>query len=141
MRDREPPEPLAPAGLGEDAGFRGDSRDSPRSLWSLWTRWHSSRFGRLTGKIAIGVIGVSVILVGIVLLPLPGPGWVIIFTGLGLLAIEFVWARRLLRFARRQVGRWTAWIRRQPLPVRVGSIVATLVIMAGALWLSYTLLD
>jgi len=141
MRDREPQEPSAPAGLGEDAGVRGDSRDSPRSLWSLWTRWRSSAFGRLTGRIAIGVIGVSVILVGIVLLPLPGPGWVIIFAGLGVLAIEFVWARRLLRFARRQVGRWTAWIRRQSFLVRAGSIVATLAIMAGALWLSYALLD
>jgi uncharacterized protein (TIGR02611 family) len=107
----------------------------------LWTRWRSSGFGRLTVKIAIGVIGVSVILVGIVLLPLPGPGWVIIFAGLGLLAIEFAWARRLLRYARRQVGRWTAWLRRQPLLVRACSIVATLAIMAGAIWLSYTLLD
>jgi uncharacterized protein (TIGR02611 family) len=84
---------------------------------------------------------VSVILVGIVLLPLPGPGWVIIFAGLGLLAVEFVWARRLLRFARRQVGRWTDWVRRQPLLVRAGSIAATLAILAGAVWLSYTLLD
>jgi uncharacterized protein (TIGR02611 family) len=107
----------------------------------LWTRCRSSGFGRLTGKIVIGVVGVSVILVGIVLLPLPGPGWVIIFAGLGLLAVEFVWARRLLQFARRQVGRWTAWVRRQPLPVRAGSIVATLAIIAGALWLSWTLLD
>ncbi len=83
----------------------------------------------------------SVILVGIVLLPLPGPGWVIIFAGLGLLAIEFVWARRLLRFARRQVARWTAWLRRQPPAIRAGSIVATVLIVAGAAWLSYTLLD
>jgi uncharacterized protein (TIGR02611 family) len=107
----------------------------------MWTRWRSSGFGRLIGKIAVGAIGVSVILVGIVLLPLPGPGWLIIFAGLGLLAVEFVWARRLLRFARRHVGRWTAWVRRQPLLIRVGSLGAALAIMAGAAWLSYTLLD
>jgi hypothetical protein len=39
------------------------------------------------------------------------------------------------------VARWTDWIRRQPLAVRVGSIVAALVLALGALWLSYTLLD
>ena len=141
MRDREPLEPSAPADLGQDAGVQGDSRDSSQSLWSLWTRWRSSGFGRLVGKIAVGITGVSVILVGIVLLPLPGPGWIIIFAGLGLLAVEFVWARRLLRFARRQVARWTDWVRRQSLAVRVGSIVATLAVAVGALWLSYTLLD
>ena len=141
MRDREPPEPSAPAGLGQDAGVQGDSRDSSQSLWSLWTRWRSSGFGRLVGKIAIAITGVSVILVGIVLLPLPGPGWLVIFAGLGLLAVEFVWARRLLKFARRQVARWTDWIRRQPLAVRVGSIVAALAVALAALWLSYALLD
>jgi uncharacterized protein (TIGR02611 family) len=141
MRDREPQEPAAPADLRQDAGVQGDSRDSSQSLWSLWNRWRSSAFGRVTVKIAVGTIGVSVILVGIVLLPLPGPGWLIIFGGLGLLAIEFVWARRLLRFARRQVGRWTEWVRRQPLSVRAGSVVAALALAGGAIWLSYTLLD
>src|SRR4051794_41523827 len=97
MRDREPLEPSAPAGLGEDAGFRGDSRDSSRSLGSMWTRWRSSGFGRLIGKIAVGAIGVSGILVGNVLVPLPGPGLVIIFARLGLLAAGVGWARRLPR--------------------------------------------
>lgn len=34
-------------------------------------------------------------LVGIVMLVTPGPGWLVILLGLGLLAAEFVWARRL----------------------------------------------
>ncbi len=36
-----------------------------------------------------------------------------IFAGLGLMSTEFDWAKRLLRFARSQVGRWTDWARRQ----------------------------
>lgn len=52
------------------------------------------------------------------MLPLPGPGWLIIFTGLGLLATEFSWAKRLLRFARATLKRWTAWLGRQRIVVR-----------------------
>jgi len=45
----------------------------------------------------ISVIGVTLIGFGIVLLVTPGPGWVLILAGLAVLAVEFVWARRLLK--------------------------------------------
>jgi hypothetical protein len=35
----------------------------------------------------------------------PGPGWLVIFLGLGLLAAEFVWARRLRDRIKREGGR------------------------------------
>ncbi len=40
--------------------------------------------------------GLTLLLVGIVMLVTPGPGWVAILGGLAMLAAEFVWARRLL---------------------------------------------
>jgi uncharacterized protein (TIGR02611 family) len=55
-----------------------------------------------------------VIIVGIVLLAAPAPGWQVIFLGLGIWATEFAWANSLLRGIRRTVGRWTAWLGRQP---------------------------
>jgi uncharacterized protein (TIGR02611 family) len=62
------------------------------------------------------VVGFTLLIVGVLLLVLPGPGWVTIFLGLALLAAEFAWARRLLdrlkstasdvkRSAQRVVGR------------------------------------
>ena len=42
------------------------------------------------------VIGFTLLLLGVVMLVTPGPGWVAIGLGLALLAVEFVWARRLL---------------------------------------------
>jgi len=51
-------------------------------------------------RIVVAVVGATVILIGVALLVLPGPGWVTIFAGVGLLATEFVWARRLLHRAR-----------------------------------------
>ncbi|SDJ16725.1 TIGR02611 family protein [Frankineae bacterium MT45] len=75
--------------------------------------------GALAWRIGVGLLGLLIILVGIVLLPLPGPGWLIIFLGLGVWASEFAWASRLLRFARGQVRRWTDWIVRQPRVVQL----------------------
>ena len=42
------------------------------------------------------IVGFTLLLLGIVMLVTPGPGWVAIGLGLALLAAEFVWARRLL---------------------------------------------
>jgi uncharacterized protein (TIGR02611 family) len=49
--------------------------------------------------------GFTLLLIGIVMLVTPGPGWVVIFLGLGLLAAEFVWARRLMDRIKREGGR------------------------------------
>ena len=43
-----------------------------------------------------GIVGFTVTLLGVVMLVTPGPGWLAIFLGLGVLGVEFVWARRLL---------------------------------------------
>jgi uncharacterized protein (TIGR02611 family) len=40
--------------------------------------------------------GFTLLLVGAVMIFTPGPGWVVMFLGLTLLAAEFVWAKRLM---------------------------------------------
>lgn len=90
--------------------------------------------GRLVWRVGVTIIGVAVIAIGIVLLPLPGPGWLIIFAGLGILASEYAWARRLLLFARRQLTTWSRWLARQPLWVRIlGGLFSVAVVAAIAL--------
>jgi uncharacterized protein (TIGR02611 family) len=42
------------------------------------------------------VTGFAVLLAGIVMLVAPGPGWLTIAGGLAILAVDFIWARRLL---------------------------------------------
>ena len=51
-------------------------------------------------KLIIAVVGATVVGIGLALLVLPGPALVVIPIGLGILAVEFEWARRLLRRAR-----------------------------------------
>ncbi|GIJ47666.1 hypothetical protein Val02_45520 [Virgisporangium aliadipatigenens] len=69
----------------------------------------------------MGVLGTALILAGLLLVPLPGPGWAIVFAGLALLAVEFAWARRLLRRARRLVSLGTHWFGRRHWALRYGS--------------------
>lgn len=49
--------------------------------------------------------GFTLLLIGIVMLVTPGPGWLVILLGLGLLAAEFVWARRLMDRIKREGNR------------------------------------
>jgi uncharacterized protein (TIGR02611 family) len=55
---------------------------------------------RMAKRIAIGIVGGSVLIVGICMIVLPGPAFVVIPVGLGILGIEFAWARSWLRKAR-----------------------------------------
>ena len=88
----------------------------------------------LAYRIGVGVLGAAVVVLGLMLVPLPGPGWLIVFVGLGILASEFAWAERLLHYARARVRGWTAWVRRQSLPVRLLIGTVTLVAVVLAVW-------
>jgi uncharacterized protein (TIGR02611 family) len=48
------------------------------------------------------VAGFTLLLAGVVMIVTPGPGWLVIFLGLSLLAAEFIWARRLMDRMKRQ---------------------------------------
>ena len=109
-------------------------RRGPRA-WFLRTR---DRVRNLPGgfwlwRIAVTVIGVLVVAVGIVLLPLPGPGWVIIFAGLGLLATEYAWAATLLRRVRGLLRRWSTWLAARPRWVQVTVTILGLLFLAAIL--------
>ncbi|GAA2618338.1 hypothetical protein GCM10010399_56730 [Dactylosporangium fulvum] len=134
-----------------DPGGKGPGVNSP-AAWRLRTarirahvlRWrrrlHSTRVGRFGVKIAVALIGTLVIAVGVVLLPLPGPGWVIILGGLAILALEFHWAKRLLHFTREQLLRWTRLVREGSWLVRIVSVGGLLLVVGGALLLSLRML-
>ena len=48
-------------------------------------------------KAVVAVVGTTVVLLGTSMIVLPGPAVLVIALGLGILAIEFAWARRWLR--------------------------------------------
>ena len=63
--------------------------------------------GRHLLRVFVGVIGMLVLLIGIVMLVTPGPAIVVIPMGLGILATQFAWARRLLQEFRERAKKLT----------------------------------
>ena len=55
---------------------------------------------KVAKRIAIGMVGGSVLLVGVAMIVLPGPAFVVIPAGLAILGIEFAWARSWLKKAK-----------------------------------------
>lgn len=87
------------------------------------------------------MVGAVVLALGIIAIPYPGPGWAIVFVGLAILASEFAWARRVLRYARGKYDAWTHWLGRQSVAVRLvvlgltGLVVLATLYLLGALYL------
>lgn len=55
-------------------------------------------------RIVVTLVGVTVLLIGIVLLVTPGPALLVIPIGLAILGLEFAWARRLLSAVKEKGG-------------------------------------
>jgi tellurite resistance protein TerC len=56
-------------------------------------------------RAAIFLLGMSVLIVGVAMIVLPGPAFLVIPAGLGILSLEFVWAKRLLTRAREMIAK------------------------------------
>ena len=61
---------------------------------------HARRSTRILWRTGVFIVGWGIVLAGVVMLVIPGPGWAAIFVGLAVLATEYAWAHRLLSRAR-----------------------------------------
>lgn len=93
---------------GRAAGFT-------RPLGRFLARWRQIIRERpwlnVVYRVMVTVIGVTIMVVGLILVPLPGPGWLIVFIGLTVLGSEFHWARRLTSWLRMMLARFWVWWR------------------------------
>lgn len=83
----------------------------------------------------VGVTGGIVLAGGIIAIPYPGPGWAIVFIGLGILASEFAWAHRALLFVKLRYDNFMRWFARQSLWVRGAGALLTMVVVLGTMWM------
>jgi uncharacterized protein (TIGR02611 family) len=104
-----------------------------------WARWRDRLRDRPAAdfgyRITVAVIGLAVLGVGILAIPYPGPGWAIVFVGLGILATEFTWARRLLAYARERYDKAMDWFKRQGPWVKTLGATVTASVVVATLWL------
>lgn len=61
--------------------------------------------GRNAKRVAVTIVGLLVVVAGVLMLVLPGPGILTIIAGLAILASEYVWAERLLGTAKARAAR------------------------------------
>ncbi len=116
-RDGSPP---APPRDGRYTVFRDRIRSRPGAN-SAW-------------RCGVGALGTLVLVAGVIMIPYPGPGWLVVFAGLAILGTEFTWAKRLLDHARGRYDQWNAWQRRQHGLVRVALLAATAGVVLLTLW-------
>lgn len=90
---------------------------------------------KYTRKAAVAVAGGIVVLIGIIAIPYPGPGWLIVFAGLAILSLEFERPKRLLAFGRRKYDEINAWITRQAPFIRVLTFMGAGIVMIATLWI------
>ncbi len=92
-------------------------------------------FRKRTRKVLIGIAGGLVVLIGLILVPYPGPGWLIVFAGLAILATEFAFAAKVLEFAKGKYDAWTQWLKKQNIVVKILVLAATTLVVLLTLWL------
>jgi uncharacterized protein (TIGR02611 family) len=85
---------------------------------------------------AVFVVGLVMVLGGLALVPLPGPGWLIVILGIAIWASEFEPASRLLEFVKDKVRAWEQWLKPQAWWVKGLVALGTACVVAAALWLT-----
>jgi uncharacterized protein (TIGR02611 family) len=130
--------PRRPAETSQARRARYDSDEvhslRERVAEARWRRRLAARRGIDHGyRVGVGIVGGLVVAVGLLTIPLPGPGWLTVIAGLFVLATEFTWAERLLEFTKRHVHRWTEWIGARPVWVRLLIGLATAASVYGVL--------
>ncbi len=91
-------------------------------------------------RVAVAIVGGAVLLAGLAMMVLPGPGVLVIIAGLGILGTEFVWAKKALEMAKERAAKATQLASRTAagqgrgrVIVLVGA-VATIAAGAAAWW-------
>jgi uncharacterized protein (TIGR02611 family) len=83
----------------------------------------------------VGIGGLVIVVVGLIMVPFPGPGWLVVFIGLGVWASEFEWAKRLLHRARAVLEAWTHWLGPQSWWVQALVLLLTIAAVVAIFWL------
>ena len=90
-------------------------------------------------RVVVAMFGFLVVLAGLAMLVLPGPGLLVIAIGLGILALEFVWAERLLERTLDKMDEATDAVKRssrkqQALGLVLLALAAAGLVAAAVLW-------
>jgi len=90
---------------------------------------------RHTKRILTGILGGLVVLLGVVMIPYPGPGWLVVFAGFAILATEFEFAARTLEWLKDKYEKWVNWLKRQHISIQITVLAFTGLVVLTTVWL------
>ena len=127
--------------MSDKHGWGGDDHnitlDAAVDDWEWRRRIRSNPHSHLIYRIVVGVVGLLIVSLGLIMVPFPGPGWLVVFLGLAIWASEFEWAQHLLRHAKSILHSWAVWLRPQPWWVKGLVLLLTVVAVAVIFWLLF----
>jgi len=111
--------------------------DAADDDWQWRRRIRSNPHSHLIYRLVVGILGLAIVVLGLIMVPFPGPGWLVVFLGLAVWASEFEWAQRLLQRARRTLKAWTELLEPQPWWVKGLVLLVTIAAVAVIFWLLF----
>ena len=97
-----------------------------------------NRVFRQGKRIGTAIVGGLVVLAGMILIPYPGPGWLVVFAGFAILSTEFAFAAKALEWLKAKYDLWIEWLKRQPVFVRSLVLAFTGLVILTTVWLLNT---
>ncbi|MBM3695766.1 MAG: 2-amino-4-hydroxy-6-hydroxymethyldihydropteridine diphosphokinase [Actinobacteria bacterium] len=134
-----PPQTVAPPGLGDaekvDLGeiFQAAAVEAEFASGRREATVAQAKRSILVRIVTVAA-GTLVLMAGIAMLALPGPGWITIAAGLAILSVDVPFARRLLQAVRRRLP--ASFDGKLPLRVTVGMILVGVLFTAAGIWLA-----
>jgi uncharacterized protein (TIGR02611 family) len=121
--------------FGRPRRFRpSDPRYQPEHDFAWRARIRANAQSYLIYRWVVFFVGLTIVSVGLVLVPLPGPGWFIVIIGLLIWASEFERAQRVLDFVKDKLAVWNAWVMTQNWLVRGLLGLLTFAFVLAVVW-------
>ena len=108
--------------------------DANDDRWEWRRRIRSNPASHRAYRTVVAVLGLVVVVIGLIAVPAPGPGWLIVFIGVSILASEFEWAQRLLYWGKDRLRDWQHWLQSKPWWVSALVALGTAAIVGCVFW-------
>lgn len=110
--------------------------DHDEGDWRWRRRIRANPTTRRVYRSVVFVVGLMLLLGGLALVPLPGPGWFTVILGLVIWASEFERAQTVLEFVKTRVRAWNHWVQDRSLPVRAALGLLGFAFLLALAWLT-----
>lgn len=111
--------------------------DEAEDDWAWRRKLRANPTSAKVYRVAVFIVGLVIVVLGLLLIPFPGPGWLIVIAGLAIWATEFEKAQRVLEFVKSKLRIWEEWVKRQNLFVKGLVGLVGVAFIATVLWLTF----